>query len=147
MSKIELIIGNKNYSSWSLRPWLVAKMTNLNFTETIMPLFEENHRANFDAALPTGKVPLLRHNHMEIWESLAICEYINEITPDARLWPKDQTARAYARSISTEMAAGFTGLRGQFPMNCRGKFAKTTPNDETIRDIARIEDIWHDCRQ
>ncbi len=152
MNKIELIIGNKNYSSWSLRPWLVAKMANLeladlNFVETIMPLFEENHRANFDAALPTGKVPLLRHNDMEIWESLAICEYINEIMQDAGLWPNDIAARAYARSVSTEMAAGFTGLRNQFPMNCRGKFAKITPNDAAIRDITRIENIWRDCRQ
>lgn len=143
---MELILGNKNYSSWSLRPWLAMRVAGITFDERTVPLFGANHRADFDAAFPAGKVPTLRLESGDIWESLAICEYINEIAPEANLWPADQIARAKARAVSAEMASGFVGLRSQYPMNCRRDIPGVTPTKDAARDIARIETIWQECR-
>jgi len=147
MTKPLLIIGNKNYSSWSLRGWLALTMAGIDFDEKIIPLFEDNHAETMKRETPASKVPVLIHDGATIWESLSIAEYAAELAPDAGLWPKDAAARAEARSISCEMISGFTGLRNQFHMNCRRKIENITPSDAAAVDISRIQSIWRACRE
>ena len=150
MAKPELIIGNKNYSSWSLRPWLAFKVGGIDFDETLVRLFESDwdHRK---AALPSGTVPVLKHNDIVIWETMAILEYAAETWPEAKLWPADTHARATARAISNEMHAGFTKVRANMPMNIRASHpgrgrGEGAEADMINRDIRRIEEIWTDMR-
>src|SRR5690242_7851937 len=107
LDKLELIIGNKAYSSWSLRPWLALKHTGAAFSETRVPLYIPGYKDKLFKYGPSGKVPVLRHGALTIWDSLAICEYLAERFPQAQLWPKDATARAQARAVSAEMHSGF----------------------------------------
>ncbi len=146
MSNLHLIIGNKNYSSWSLRAWLIMRESGLDFEETVIPLYLDSNREKLDEYCPSGKVPVLRAGAEPIWESLAIAEFVNELAPLAQIWPEDQMMRAHARSVSTEMATGFVGLRSQFPMNCRREILGIAPDAGATKDIARIEDIWQECR-
>lgn len=144
MENLELIIGNKNYSSWSLRPWLAMRVVGLNFTETVIPLDHDDTRSRILARSPAGRVPILQDGDVVVWESLAICEYIAEQNPS--LWPADANARAAARSVASEMHAGFMELRKAMPMNCRRPPAKISTTPEIDADIARVFDIWRDCR-
>ncbi len=145
MSNATLIIGNKNYSSWSLRGWLAVKTSGLEFEEKLVPLFEDDHAKTMASETPAGKVPVLIHDGNWVWESLAIAEYVAELKPAAKMWPEDAALRAEARSISCEMLSGFTGLRSQYHMNCRKIFPGIEATEACANDIARIQAIWRDC--
>lgn len=147
MPKCVLVIGNKNYSSWSLRAWLVLKRTGVEFDEILVPLMRPETRADILAHSPSGKVPLLRHGDDRVWDSLAIAEYLAERYPAAGLWPADAESRAVARSVSAEMHAGFMALRRSLPMNLRAHLAGRRWAGDVEADIARIQDIWTTCRQ
>jgi len=145
MSNLTLIIGNKNYSSWSLRPWLALKQTGQPFKEIRIPIHQENSLKEILKYSPAGRVPCLMDGEIKVWESLAICEYLAERFPKSNLWPTDSKARAYARSISNEMHAGFQALRKNLPMDIRARHSKKIPQD-VQEDIDRIVGIWRDCR-
>ncbi|URD49236.1 glutathione S-transferase family protein [Chroococcidiopsis sp. CCNUC1] len=152
MTQFTLVIGNKNYSSWSLRPWLVLKQIGVDFNEIRIPLDTLQFRQEIFRYSPTGKVPVLQHGDITIWESLAICEYLIEQFPAAKLLPTQLAARALARSISAEMHAGFQNLRQNMPMNCRshfpGKGMKPGVQEDGVQeDIDRITTIWRECRE
>jgi glutathione S-transferase len=146
MTKLTLIIGNKNYSSWSLRPWLAMKKIGLDFTEIRIPLYQPNSKQQLLQHSPAGKVPILHHDKITVWESLAICEYLAE-NFDGSILPQNSTARAVARSVSNEMHAGFLSLRSSMPMNCRARLPGKGMNPQVAADLARITAIWRDCRQ
>lgn len=142
---MQLIIGNKNYSSWSLRPWLGLKLAGIEFEEILIPLYEPDTRSQRLAFSPTGKVPLLVDGELRVWDSLAIAEYLAEKFPEKQLWPQDIAARATARSICAEMHSGFTALRNVLNMDIRVRLqADITPEVEA--DIERIIAIWTECR-
>jgi glutathione S-transferase len=147
MPQLTLVIGNKNYSSWSLRPWLVLKQTGVDFTEVGIPLYTATARQEILRHSPAGKVPILHDDNITVWESLAICEYLIECFPDAQLLPKNPAARALARSISAEMHAGFQNLRNNMPINCRQHLPGIGMARGVQEDIDRIFAIWRDCRQ
>jgi glutathione S-transferase len=145
MSELLLTIGNKNYSSWSLRPWILLRHLELPFEERLIPLDTPEFARDIAAISPTRRVPVLQHGDLLLWDSLAICEYACELA--GRGWPAGREARAVARSASAEMHAGFTILRSQWPMNARAEGRRTAANPERAADIARIEDLWADCRR
>jgi len=140
---LKLIIGNKNYSSWSLRAWLAARASGLVFEEIRIPLFIPGSRERILSHSPSGKVPCLIDHGLPVWDSLAICEYLAEKAP---LWPTDPAARAIARSVSAEMHSGFMELRRQMTMNIRKDYAGHGRTPAVDADIVRIEAIWNDCR-
>ncbi|MBP2299905.1 glutathione S-transferase family protein [Azospirillum picis] len=146
MSDLTLILGNKAYSSWSLRPWLALKQAGLPFTETVIPLRQPDTAARIRSHSPSGRVPCLIHGGITVWDSLAICEYVAEIAPGAGLWPADRTARAVARSISSEMHSGFASLRNTMSMDLKRDRHGEGMTPETAADIARIETLWADAR-
>jgi len=140
---LTLIIGNKNYSSWSLRPWLLMKHAGLDFREIVIPLYRADSRAAVLEYSPTGKVPALIDGDLHMWDSLAICEHIAEKTGFG--WPKQPGARALARSVSAEMHSGFQSLREQCPMNVRAR--KRVPRTADLaRDVERAIAVWSECR-
>ncbi len=141
-----LVIGNKAYSSWSLRPWLLMKQAGIGFEEIRLSLYEEGAKQKILQYSATGKVPVLKDGDLTIWDSLAICEYLAEKYPEKRLWPAETAARARARSISAEMHSGFTHLRTQMPMNVRREIPGRATTPEVVAEVARIEAIWNDCR-
>jgi glutathione S-transferase len=141
-----LIIGNRNYSSWSLRAWLFLAHHGLPFDEVRIPLFDPDSRARLLEHAPTGKVPVLRDGDVRVWESIAILEYLAERHPACGGWPADRTARAHARAIAAEMHAGFVPLRSNCPMNVRRTFAPRAWPEDVQRDVARIDAMWTDCR-
>jgi glutathione S-transferase len=141
---MELIIANKNYSSWSLRPWLVMKQFNIPFEERVIPLFEGNYRLEILQVNQAGKVPALVDQDFLIWDSLAIIEYLADKFPDKGIWPKEMKKRAWARSVSAEMHSGFSELRTALPMNCR-RDKKSDKLAELQPEIHRIQQIWNDC--
>jgi glutathione S-transferase len=143
---LHLTIGNKNYSSWSLRPWLALKVAGIAFAETVIPIHVAGSREKFLALSPAGKVPILQDGAVTVWESLAILEYVAEKHPDAVLWPRDPAARAHARAIAAEMHAGFVPLRRQCPMNMWRPVKKLELSPETAANVARIDAMWSDCR-
>ncbi|MDK2123201.1 glutathione S-transferase family protein [Parachitinimonas caeni] len=144
---LKLIIGNKNYSSWSLRPWLLLKQAQIPFEEVLIPLYEAGSRERTLAYSPTGKVPCLIDGDIVVWDSLAISEYLAECFPERQLWPAAMADRAEARAIAAEMHAGFTYLRGQMPMNLRRERPRLSKAPEVEQDIARIISIWSALRQ
>ncbi|HET9388984.1 MAG TPA: glutathione S-transferase family protein [Steroidobacteraceae bacterium] len=144
MSDLHLIIGNKNYSSWSLRAWICLKRLALPFRETLVPLDEE-FKEQIVRFGPSGRVPVLLHGELAIWDSLAICEYVAELS--GRGWPSDASARAVARSVCAEMHSGFTHLRAQWPMNARARNRRTAMTPGLHADLERIDEIWNDCRR
>ena len=146
MPNLVLIIGNKAYSSWSLRPWLLMKQAGIAFEELPLSLYGTDARQTLLKYSPTGRVPVLKDGALTIWDSLAICEYLFEKYQRMQLWPADVAARAHARSISAEMHSGFTTLRNQMPMNVRRKLPPRVKSDDLDADIARIEAIWNQCR-
>ena len=143
---LTLVIGNKNYSSWSLRPWLLLRQAQIPFEEVRIPLYTPTSKAEIRRYSPSGKVPALIDGDVTVWESLAICEYIAERFPDRGLWPADPKARALARAVSTEMHAGFTALRTHMSMNCRRRWPDKGRAPGVQEDIDRICAIWNECR-
>ena len=146
---MKLVVGNKNYSSWSLRPWLAMKVAGIAFEEERIPLYGPGSKEKLLAYSPAGKVPCLvvdqkRDGALAIWDSLAICEYLAEKHPG--LWPADPAARAVARSVSAEMHSGFQNLRTHMSMNIRKCFPGKGRTPEVLADIARIVAMWTDCR-
>jgi glutathione S-transferase len=146
MAKLELIIGNKNYSSWSLRPWFLMKQMGIEFEEILIPLYRPESQERIRRYSPSGKVPVLREGERLVWESLAICEYLAEKYPRMNLWPEDPVARVLARSISNEIHAGFSALRSACPMNVRRNPSPLPLSDEINADVDRIQQIWTQCR-
>lgn len=143
---LKLILGNKNYSSWSLRPWIAMRHAGLDFEEEVIPLYEPGSSERVLRYTPAGKVPVLIDDGIPIWESLAILEHLAEKYPKAALWPADAVARAHGRSISAEMHAGFGALRRHCPMNMRRRRRKLGLTPEAAEDVRRIEVIWTDSR-
>ncbi len=144
---MKLVIGNKNYSSWSLRPWLLLSFHGLPFEEVRIPLDQENTHAMLARYTDAGKVPVLRDGDLTVWDSLAICEYISEQYLNGGGWPSDVRARAEARSCSAEMHSGFQEIRGRLPMNCRATGRKVPLTTELEREVARIDSIWSQYRE
>ena len=144
---LKLIIGNKNYSSWSMRPWIAMKVANIPFDETVISLDAVNFKHFIGSVSGTGKVPILIDGDVNIWESLAILEYLAEKFPKAGLWPADRSARALARSVSNEMHAGFVALRRHLPMNMWRPVIKRELTPEVTANVQRIESIWSECRE
>ena len=146
MPPLTLAIGNKNYSSWSMRPWLALRQAGIAFKEVRIPLYWPESAAQLTAWSPSGLVPALHDGEIKVWDSLAICEYLNERFPEHGLWPADLLARAVARSVSAEMHAGFGALRQNMSMNIRARYPDQGRTPECLADIARILAIWTDCR-
>ena len=144
MAPLTLVIGNKNYSSWSLRAWLFMKHSGVEFQEILVTLDTAGTREELDRYGPSGRVPVLRHGKLCVWDSLAICEYIAEVSDKG--WPKAREARAVARSVSAEMHSGFTTLRSLWPMNARARNRRTAVTAALEADVERIDEIWNDCR-
>ena len=142
---MELVIGNKNYSSWSLRGWLMLKGFNIAFTEIKLPLFTDTFAQQIGQYTDAKKVPALVDGDVQVWDSLAICEYISETYLKGAGWPKKPCDRALARAISCEMHSGFFSLRHEMPMNCRAKRAVKV-GEQTLSEIARIDQMWKSCR-
>jgi glutathione S-transferase len=147
MNGITLVIGNKNYSSWSLRPWLVLKHCDIPFEEIRIPIYAPGSAEAIRRHSPAGRVPVLHDGDVTVWESLAICEYLAERFPGKQLWPADRAARALARSIANEMHAGFADLRKAMTMNCRKHHPGKGRTPEAMQDVARITALWSDCRE
>ena len=143
---LHLIIGNKNYSSWSFRPWLALKVAGITFDETVISLEAKDFKARVTALSGAGRVPVLLDGDVRIWESLAILEYLAEKFPAASVWPKDVAARAHARAVASEMHAGFLPLRRHLPMNVARPVKSRALDDGARADVARIDAIWSDCR-
>lgn len=145
MSRPVLVIGNKNYSSWSLRPWLALRAAGVDFDEEMIVLDQPDTAARIAAHSGAGKVPVLHHGALRVWESLAICEYVAEQWPEARLWPGERQARAVARAMSAEMHASFFALREECWMDLRRKAPKEL-SDACRRDIDRVCELWRLAR-
>ena len=144
MEPLTLVIGNKNYSSWSLRAWLLLKHAGLRFDEILIPLDRPETREQIDRHSPSGRVPVLCHGELRVWDSLAICEYVAELT--GKGWPQERAARAVARAVCAEMHGGFTTLRSLWPMNARARNRRTAVTAALEADVERIDQIWNDCR-
>ncbi len=139
---MQLLLGSRRYSSWSLRGWLAVRMAGLPAQETVVPL-ADGVTAELARQSPTGLVPVLKLKDVTIWDSLAIAEYCAEHTPT--LWPQDQARRAVARAVAAEMHAGFAALRREFPMSLTRAPLERQPSAAAAADIQRIEQVWHDC--
>ena len=147
MDKVRLVIGNKNYSSWSLRAWLALRKAGIEFEERRLPLDTAQFAEDIGEYSPSARVPALWDGSLCVWDSLAICEYINERWALGELWPPQTQQRARARAISAEMHAGFPALRQQMPMNCRASDRRVSVDADLEQDISRIMDIWRECRE
>ncbi len=145
MSELTLIIGNRNYSSWSLRAWIFMKHLGLEFHEKQLLLDAPAFKDDIARYGPSGRVPVLLHGDLVVWDSLAICEYLAELT--GRGWPGDRAARAVARSVCAEMHSGFVNLRAEWPLNARARNRRTPTSPGLDADIDRIDEIWMDCRR
>jgi glutathione S-transferase len=145
---LKLVIGNKNYSSWSMRPWLALRAKDIPFDEVFIPLYtgEADKRRLLEVS-DSGKVPALIDGDITVWDSLAIMEYLAERFVEKKLWPEDPARRAHARSISAEMHSGFSALRSECPMNLHRPVRGIALSANARGDIARIEEIWADCRE
>ena len=143
---MKLLIGNKNYSSWSLRPWLLLTHLEIPFEEEKLTFNDPAFKARVGKYSPVGQVPVLIDGDVVVWDSLAIAEYVAETFPDRGVWPADRAARARARSICAEMHAGFNALRDAMPMNCELRLDWVPQDVKVQRDIARIVASWSDCR-
>ncbi|HKZ73623.1 MAG TPA: glutathione S-transferase family protein [Steroidobacteraceae bacterium] len=145
MSQLLLVIGNKNYSSWSLRPWILLRHLGLAFDEVQVRLSTPSSKSEIAQHGPHGRVPILKHGDLTVWESLAICEYIAELAGAG--WPVDRAARAMARAACAEMHAGFETLRSSWPMNARARNRRTAMTPALKGDVDRIDELWMDCRR
>jgi glutathione S-transferase len=147
MADFTLVIGNKNYSSWSLRGWLMARLAGIEFEEIVVPLDLPETQPTIRKHSPSGRLPVLLHRGLAVWESLAIGEYLNDLKPEAGLWPAAVAARAHARSISCEILAGFAELRANMPMNIRASYPGKGMTPAVRADIERVTGLWRDCRK
>jgi len=145
MSELTLVIGNKNYSSWSLRAWILLRHLGVEFREVLVRLSMPDTKERLENYGPTGRVPVLRDGALCVWDSLAICEYMAELTGHG--WPREARARAVARCVSCEMHAGFGHLRAEWPMNARAHNRRTAMTPGLEEDIGRVDEIWNDCRR
>ena len=145
MSNAKLTISSKNYSSWSLRGWLLTKLSGLEFEEQPVPHDDPGARAELLLLSSSILVPRLEHNEVKVWDTLAIAEYLNEIKPKAGLLPSDRGARAHCRSVCGEMHSGFSALRSSLPMNLKGRFPDFKVWARAQADIDRITSIWREC--
>ena len=146
---LKLILGNKAYSSWSLRGWLAAKLSGLPFEEMVVPLYDaewDRRRAGDEFAPSSGKVPILWDGDVVVWDSLAIVEYLNEKSGGDRFWPTDIAARAMARSMAAEMHSGFQALRRQHSMNIRQVYPPARLDNDVVHDVTRILELWAQAR-
>lgn len=141
-----LVIANKLYSSWSLRPWLLLRQLGIAFDELVIPLDHPDTAARIREHSPAGRVPVLIDGEVTVWDSLAITEYAAERWPDLGIWPQDRAARALARSLASEMHSGFPALRSACPMNLGRRYAARDRGEAVARDVARIEAAWVDAR-
>jgi glutathione S-transferase len=144
MAPLTLVIGNKTYSSWSLRAWILLRHLGLTFDEIVIPLDTPQTRELLERQAPSGRVPVLHHGELQVWDSLAICEYAAELT--GKGWPAEPRARAVARAVSAEMHSGFSTLRSLWPMNARARNRRTAVPAALAADVERIDEIWNDCR-
>lgn len=144
MSDLTLYIANKNYSSWSFRPWIGMKVAGISFQEELIPFDFANSNPAIKAISPSGKVPCLKDGSLLISESLAILDHVARKYPDVKLWPDDPVAHSKAMAISCEMASGFFDLRNQCPMNMRRPVKQMAKDEGLSKDIGRLEQIWHD---
>lgn len=142
-----LVLGDKNYSSWSLRPWLLMRMLGLPFTELNIDIYNEGARQRVLQHVPSGKVPALKAGGLTIWDTAAMIEYLAERHPDAGVWPRDREARAIARAVTAEMHSGFTDLRARMPMDMNGSKPVDEVSKDVGQDVARIVEIWRMCRE
>src|SRR5579862_5330514 len=145
MAPLTLVIGNKNYSSWSLRAWIALKHLGVPFEEIQVVLDTPSTREDIERYGPSGRVPVLRQGEFAVWDSLAICEYAAELT--GKGWPQQPEARAVARSVCAEMHSGFSHLRSLWPMNARARNRRTAMTAALEADVERIDEIWNDCRR
>jgi glutathione S-transferase len=143
---LTLIIANKAYSSWSFRPWILMRHFGIAFDEIVIPLALDNTRAEILRFSPAGKCPALHDGEITLWDSLAIIEYLAELTPDKALWPTARAARAQARSLAAEMHSGFMGLRGLLPMNMRRAVKRRELTPEASADVVRLEQAFQQAR-
>jgi len=146
---LKLVVGNKNYSSWSMRPWVAARQAGIAFEEVQLKFDEKSDGvrvAGIDPYSPTRKVPALLVDGEPVWDSLAICETLAELHPEKHLWPTDAAARRVARSVCAEMHSSFQGMRGAMPMNLRASFPGKGRTPQSEKDIARVIEIWTSCR-
>jgi len=141
---IQLVIGNKNYSTWSLRAWLALRKADIAFEEIRVPLYVDGYKEELLRHGPAGLVPVFKDGDFVLWDSLAICEFAAEMRP--ALWPADARRRAHARAISAEMHSGFRAIRSQIPMNCRAR-RQVAYSGEVLAEIRRVEAMWTQCRQ
>lgn len=144
---LKLIIGNKAYSSWSMRPWLLMAHMHIPFEETVINIYDEKGRRAMRRNAPTGKVPVLVDGDIRIWETLAILEYLAEKYPAKNIWPRNKVARAHARTLANEMHAGFLPLRRALPTNYRREPRPVEMGEDVLADIRRIEAAWADARK
>lgn len=146
---MKLLIGNKCYSSWSLRAWLLMRAKGIAFEEVLVPLDQPGFKEAIFAAAPGsgGTVPTLVDGEVAVWETLAIAEYLHERHPDLGIWPGDPAARAHARAVASEMHGGFTALRSACPMNLGKRFAARDRGEGVARDVARVTAIWREARE
>jgi glutathione S-transferase len=146
VKQLKLAIANKNYSSWSMRPWVLLTQAGIAFEEIQLKFSDEATVRGVEPYSPTRQVPVLMVDGEPVWDSLAICEAVAELFPDKRLWPEDARARQIARSICAEMHAGFRSLRDAMPMNMRASLPGRGMSPEVQKDIVRIVEIWESCR-
>jgi glutathione S-transferase len=145
-SDLLLVLGNKNLSSWSLRPWVLLRQAGIAFRERVLPFESEGWRDAIVALSPSRRVPVLHDGELVVWDSLAICEYVADSFPDAQLWPAPRDARALARAVSAEMHAGFASMRRDLSMDVVARHPPRTMSRETEDDVARVQQIWTECR-
>ena len=143
---MRLVIGNKNYSSWSLRAWICLSQLDVPFEEVLVSLNADGLQDRLGQFSPTKRVPVLIDGDLTVWDSLAICEYVSAQYADGKGWPSDPALKAHARAIACEMHAGFSGVRSQMPMNCRAT-RKVELTDSTLKEVQRIDTMWSDLRQ
>lgn len=147
VAELKIIIGNKNYSSWSLRGWLAVRHTGTAYKEVKIDLYTPNSKAELLKHSPTGLVPALIDGDVMVWDSLAIIDYCASITPEKFWWPKERAAYAFARSMSAEMHSGFMGLRSHAPMNLKGRWSGLALSEGVTKDVARIDALWTQARE
>jgi len=147
MEKPTLIIGNKNYSSWSLRPWILMCQNEIDFNEKRVALFVDSMETELKEYDSDTKVPILKHGNLIVWDTLSIMEYASEQFLDSKGWPADISARAVARSISAEMHSSFSSVRNELPMNCRKKFNNIKLSTAAKKEVERITSLWRKCRK
>ena len=146
MAALVIVVGNKAYSSWSLRGWLSVRLSGRPFTEVRLPMYTEQWEERIGGLSPSGRVPVLRDGGIVVWDSLAIGEYMAETYPGSVGWPEDRRARAAARSVSAEMHSGFAHMREEMPFNCRVRVPGLSFSAEALDDVERAKSIWRDCR-